>query len=61
MRIGVMVELCQVWFVRGLLGFDKRIDGGTEGEVLEMKGGIREQGAKGEPQKEKSARDWGRR
>ena len=29
--------------------FDKRDDGRTEGDVLEMEGNIREQGAEGEP------------
>ena len=33
----------------------------TEGEVLEMEGGIQEQGAEGEPQEDKSGSEWGRK
>ena len=33
----------------------------TEGEVLEMKGSIQEQGAEGEPREDKSCSEWGRR
>ncbi|XP_044184303.1 uncharacterized protein LOC122964639 [Acropora millepora] len=43
-RSGLMSEM--------LYGFDKRDDGGTEGEVLEMEGSIREQGAEGEPRED---------
>ena len=32
--------------------FDKRDDGETEGEVLEVEGSIREQGTKGEPRED---------
>ena len=35
--------------------------GATEGEVLEMEGGIQEQGAEGEPREDKSGSEWGRR
>ena len=43
---------CEKWFdewdvVRGWLGSDEWNDGGTEGEVLEMEGGIWEQQAEG--------------
>ena len=31
------------------------------GEVLEMEGGYRKQGAEGEPRKEKSVSEWRRR
>ena len=37
------------------------VRGGTEGDVLEMKGGIQEQGAEGEPRENKSGSEWGRR
>ena len=36
-------------------------DGGTEGEVLEMEGGIQEQGAESEPREDKGGSEWGRR
>ena len=50
----VRCSIQMTWFV------DKRDDGGTEGEVLEMKGSIREQGAEGEPREDKSSSEWGR-
>ena len=33
----------------------------TKGEVLEMEGGIREQGVEGAPREDKSGSEWGRR
>ena len=52
---------CEKWFeewdfVHRWLGSDKWNNGGTEGEVLEMEGGIREQGAEGEPREDKSGK-----
>mgnify|MGYP001793063204 CR=1 FL=1 len=56
-----------VWWVRcctqmtNWFWWVKRWTGGTEGEVLEMEGGIWEQGAEGEPREDKSGSEWGRR
>ena len=38
--------------------WDEQNDGGTEGEVLEMEGGIREQRAEGEPREDKSVSEF---
>ena len=42
-------------------GFDKRVGGGTEGEVLEVERSSREQGAEGKCREDKSGSEWGRR
>ena len=36
-----------------------KINGGTEGEDLEMEGGIWEQGPEGKPRKDKIGSEWG--
>ena len=57
---------CEKWFnewdvVCRWLGSDEWNNGGTEGEVLEIEGGIREQEAEGEPREDKSGSKWNRR
>ena len=44
-----------------VFSFDQQDDGGTEGEVLEMEGGLQKKGAEGKPQEDKSGSEWGQK
>ena len=58
--MGAIVHYCQMLYADDLVLMSETMEG-REGEVLEIKGGVQEQGAEGEPVEDESGSEWGRR